>query len=586
MLDDGLADELPKKRPRIGSHAHCESLLGQLESIAEVLDSMVLSGEELKALLAQSAKLHSVLQRRERQAQAALYKFEAAPCGLQSFSCVGDLCAITDFLNDIADAPCVLLTCKAMNRAIRNGEARSAQLLECKGVATLIETYSGWQLSRLVTSQSLLDWWLSWGLADGGSNICDALALGGCLSLLQEARRRQLPWGKNAALWAASSGHVALLEWAAANGCPWDPVVVCEFAASMEFAETTGGLEALRQRNEQSLAILRWALTTSGRYCADLSQSEGTGASVGGILERAVKAGNVLAIRWLHANGGWVGFDVGRMWSNALKAPEEAVLDVVHCLHELGLPWAVEVCAAAAGPERGTYHNRKIRYATSERLSSNLRVLQHLRGHGCPWNEHTCAAAARAGSLETLRYARQEGCAWDARTIAGVLSMLGGEYEHAGHREVLRWALDQGCPVDQKATIEAACIGDIDLLTMLVGVEVPLTAMCCAAAAWGGHLDCLQWLRARGCAWDESTWLAAADPTGGQLLLELDSASWEHEIQSHGGPHLQILQYLLEEDCPCAPDVAWHLLDKLLACNWVENPAQGQKRFANLRQGE
>jgi hypothetical protein len=37
-------------------------------------------------------------------------------------------------------------------------------------------------------------------------------------------------------------------------------------------------------------------------------------------------------------------------------------------------------------------------------------VLQWARANGCPWDEGTCAAAARGGHTEALAWARKKGC--------------------------------------------------------------------------------------------------------------------------------------------------------------------------------
>ena len=56
-------------------------------------------------------------------------------------------------------------------------------------------------------------------------------------------------------------------------------------------------------------------------------------------------------------------------------------------------------------------------------------MLQYLRANGCPWNAHTCAAAAEGGHLEVLQWLRANGCPWDECTCA--------EAAGRGHLEVL-----------------------------------------------------------------------------------------------------------------------------------------------------
>ncbi len=45
-------------------------------------------------------------------------------------------------------------------------------------------------------------------------------------------------------------------------------------------------------------------------------------------------------------------------------------------------------------------------------------VLQWAHSQGCPWDEWTCAYAAREGHLEVLQWAQSHGCPWDEKTCA------------------------------------------------------------------------------------------------------------------------------------------------------------------------
>ena len=54
----------------------------------------------------------------------------------------------------------------------------------------------------------------------------------------------------------------------------------------------------------------------------------------------------------------------------------------------------------------------------------------------------------------------------------------------------------------------------------------------CASAAQGGHLELLQWARAKGCPWDEGTSQHAAE-----------------------NGHLEVFQWALIHGCPC--DLFW-----------------------------
>ena len=61
------------------------------------------------------------------------------------------------------------------------------------------------------------------------SRICKYAASDGHLDVLQWARARGYPWGRRewsriagTCAWAAQNGHLAVLQWARAKECPWD----------------------------------------------------------------------------------------------------------------------------------------------------------------------------------------------------------------------------------------------------------------------------------------------------------------------------------------------------------------------------
>ena len=52
--------------------------------------------------------------------------------------------------------------------------------------------------------------------------ICHLSAAGGHLEVLQWARAHGCPWNKHTCEMAARNGHLAALQWARAHGCPWN----------------------------------------------------------------------------------------------------------------------------------------------------------------------------------------------------------------------------------------------------------------------------------------------------------------------------------------------------------------------------
>ncbi len=58
------------------------------------------------------------------------------------------------------------------------------------------------------------------------------LSLIGHLEILKLLRERNWPWDAYTCNMAASRGKLEVLKWARANGCEWNAVVVCSYAAS------------------------------------------------------------------------------------------------------------------------------------------------------------------------------------------------------------------------------------------------------------------------------------------------------------------------------------------------------------------
>ncbi|QDZ23487.1 hypothetical protein HOP50_10g60260 [Chloropicon primus] len=108
-----------------------------------------------------------------------------------------------------------------------------------------------------------------------------------------------------------------------------------------------------------------------------------------------------------------------------------------------------------------------------------------------------------------------------------------------GSKKVMKWLASQGIPLDIYredyvivATVAAAGGGHIDVLEWLRSGGCEFDDCTCAAAARGGHLHILQWLRSHcGTPWDKWT------------------CSWAAQ-----GGHLEVLQWARRQDPPCPWD--------------------------------
>ncbi len=97
---------------------------------------------------------------------------------------------------------------------------------------------------------------------------CRDAAGGGHLAVLQWARAQGCHWDRWTCAYAAKNGQLAVLQWARAQGCPWD-VFTCRVAAEnghlavLQWARAQGcpwdkGTCKLAARNGH-LAVLQWA---------------------------------------------------------------------------------------------------------------------------------------------------------------------------------------------------------------------------------------------------------------------------------------------------------------------------------------
>jgi hypothetical protein len=63
--------------------------------------------------------------------------------------------------------------------------------------------------------------------------------------------------------------------------------------------------------------------------------------------------------------------------------------------------------------------------------------LKYLHENGCPWNEWTCAWAAKEGHLHALKWLHENGCPWNGKTCEWAV--------RSGQVEVFKYAFANGC---------------------------------------------------------------------------------------------------------------------------------------------
>ena len=68
-----------------------------------------------------------------------------------------------------------------------------------------------------------------------GQSSSTYAALGGHLEVLQWAHANGCPWKEETCQTAAQGGHLEMLQWAHANGCPWDERTCAEATSNGHF---------------------------------------------------------------------------------------------------------------------------------------------------------------------------------------------------------------------------------------------------------------------------------------------------------------------------------------------------------------
>lgn len=291
---------------------------------------------------------------------------------------------------------------------------------------------------------------------------------------------------------------VAKLQHARALGCPWD-------ARTCAAAAAAGALDVLRLARAEGCSWDHRTATEAARH------------------------GHLALLRWAVAEG--CGLDTAAI--NA--AARGGHLAVIQELRDRGLSWHPETTASAAA-------------------GGHLELLKWAIAHDARWSPSACFEAAGSGSVELLVWASDHGAPLRRGDSVGggckqnlYVSVHGGDSMYAiaacnGHVDTLDWLRskevpwprdngDWGPPCDISDGLYACAAygGHQAVIEWLEAHGVVRNAhgdaTACEAAADGGHLELLQWMRSRSSpyAWNQDTCKAAA--ANGHL----DLLRWAHE---------------------------------------------------------
>ena len=119
------------------------------------------------------------------------------------------------------------------------------------------------------------------------------------------------------------------------------------------------------------------------------------------------------------------------------------------------------------------------------------------------FNELKPAEAAERGCLGTLQNLHRRG-----RVTFNIELCKAAAY--GGQLEVLKWLRENSYPWDEMTCACAASGGYLKMLQWARANGCPWDERTCSLAAGGGHFEMLQWARANGCSWNERAMISTA----------------------------------------------------------------------------
>ncbi|WBR14780.1 Ankyrin repeat protein [Pandoravirus kuranda] len=375
-------------------------------------------------------------------------------------------------------------------------------------------------------------------------------------------------------LWhAAHAGYHNLVEWACAEGCPWDvhaPTAALQGGHAALFCRLVDSGRPWNVRDCLSAAgvrgdvdAVRWIIARSDpideayevmadvagaghldalaliadhchKFCNEvcswftLSEVE-TIAAIGrvppcpctdDVVRRAAGGGHTHILAWLHDRG-----YMGRSCS---------IVAAAHGGHTEVLEWF-----AAEG-----HAFDKAIYTTAAADGGQLAALKWLRAAGCPWDDRVCLYSAARGHLCVLGWAIERGCPWHAEATATAAAH--------GHLDVAEWCLARGCAVTN--VIVSRWPDLYDDQDADGADDTPRAEALCVAARLG-RIDVLVWLRDHGCTGSNPWAFADAAESGCVAVLDWLHAHcqpWDAEACAYvaGCGQLAALKHMRAGGCP------------------------------------
>ncbi|GFH44208.1 hypothetical protein CTEN210_00682 [Chaetoceros tenuissimus] len=284
-----------------------------------------------------------------------------------------------------------------------------------------------------------------------------------------------------------------------------------------------------------TIDILEWIYELEGDYRLELLFTPLEGKEARGRLVRrmavvqagevAAEANQVLVLEYLLEKYRLIEKDISFFYKFVKYAAGKGHLQCIKFLYENG-------CCRKI--------TERIYDCQSAARHGQLECLRYLKEQAWPVDTSVIFEAAEAGHLHCIEYLRSVGCPWNAIYVGE--DEIQVDDSHAGDvmeacagssLECLRYCHDNGCNADFNA--------------------------CCIAAVRNGKIDCIEYLRSKGCQWSSEFTEAAAEHDQLDCLQYLygNGCPWNQNIcvKSVHGDASRCLQYLHENGCEWQPEV-------------------------------
>jgi len=305
----------------------------------------------------------------------------------------------------------------------------------------------------------------------------------------------------------------------------------------------------IRRQNNDELKLLFSEGARSGRLDILIEVFENSNVVVQSHIRKclhscpyAAEKDNLKVLKWLRSR------DVQWSWTYS-SAAKGGSLEMLKWLNAEGLSVSDKELSLAA--ERG-----------------DMEIMQYLLPEN--WfdpdrtdydsSANVCAGAAFGGSLQMAQWLHEQGAEYESDVISSAAAQK-------GDMAMLKWLETQDCDFTRQTFEAAALSGSVEVLEWLKKKGCRWNEdMMCETAAQEGHLDALKWLRNEGCPVNESTFVHAVLSNNVDVLkfLREEDCPWSEEVTTMASrtKHLKpdnmvnVRRWLRENGCPESPSVA------------------------------